>query len=388
MSVQAVQEATASLMQSLQRDFGEAFVNRGKEADVFRLSEIDAQDIEWVWNRWIPARTLTILGGDSKSTVMASLIAAWTTGGILPDGAKARRMNVLMLSAEDDPSFVVRPRLEQHGADARRVFVLKGTSTGSGETRRFDLRWDIDVMRQVIRKRRVGMVVIDPLSHYVSTQTRKSDDDTRKAIALLAGLATETGVAVVGILHDDAMDGEGLAPQRGLGVHAFTDLARSVLVIADQPDDCQPEKSAADGRLKVMQVVRSNHSIPPPPLAFRRPLDAPITWLGETDVTIADCLAAPSARQRRRVAMEHGDAVDFLGEVLANGPVPSVEILPQARAQGFSERTLRRAKKHLGVLALRDGTLGLWKWELPVEATDALSRTDTRVPAAEHSSPP
>jgi hypothetical protein len=54
----------------------------------------------------------------------------------------------------------------------------------------------------------------------------------------------------------------------------------------------------------------------------------------------------------------------FLTELLAAGPVRTAEVMSQARGQGFSERTLRRAKKKLGVVANRKDESGAWQWDL------------------------
>ena len=106
-------------------------------ASVVRMSYVASEEIDWLWERWIPSRMLTILGGyggDGKSTLMASLVGAWTTGGALPDGCITQPANVLMLSAEDDVSYAIRPRLDLLGTDSSRVFVLKGTIRGDGRT--------------------------------------------------------------------------------------------------------------------------------------------------------------------------------------------------------------------------------------------------------------
>jgi hypothetical protein len=52
--------------------------------------------------------------------------------------------------------------------------------------------------------------------------------------------------------------------------------------------------------------------------------------------------------------------------MLAAGAVPAVEVQRQARAAGFSEATLRRAKKALGIRAYKLGfNPGEWVWSLP-----------------------
>jgi RecA-family ATPase len=353
-------------------------------AALLRLSDVASEDIDWLWERWIPAGMLTILGGhggDGKSTVMASIIAALTTGASLPDAAPTRPTNVLLLSAEDDVANAIRPRLDLHGADPSRVFALQGTIREDGRARWCDLQRDATIIQTAIEQHGIGLVVIDPLSSYLPKSDRNSEGEIRDALRPLLLLMEDTGVGVVGIMHVGKTGDARRASQRLLGSTAFTALARSVLMIADQPDERQPEDIAANGKLKVLQVVKSNYSIPPPPLGFRRPLDAAIDWLGPADVTVEECFAVP-ARERGRTATERNDAAEFLTELLAAGPVPSSDILAQARTQGFSERTLRRAKKLLAITAAKvDG--GGWTWSLPdCDGDDAGSTSRVDRPAS------
>lgn len=362
-------ESLMSVIRELEWEEEIRETNPGALAALVRMEDVSAEPIDWLWERWIPSRMLTILGGyggDGKSTVMASLIGAWRTGRTLPDGAVARQTNVLMLSAEDDVAYAIRPRLDMHGTDIGRVFVLKGTVRGDGQTRWLDLKPDVEVMRAVIDANGMGLVVIDPLSSYLPKSDRNNEGDIRDALQPLMGLMETTGAGVVGIMHvGKAGDGRRVS-QRLLGSTAFTALARSVLMIADQPEERQPEDVATEGKLKVLQVVKSNYSIPPAPVMFRRPLDAPIRWLGLSEVGIEECLAT-YPKTRGPEAKEMADAMDLLREILTNGPVRTSEVMTLAGGQGFSERTLRRAKKKLGVVANRRDEKGAWQWVLPEE---------------------
>lgn len=339
------------------------------EPELLRLSEAPSETIEWLWPGWIPRRMLTILGGyggDGKSTVMASLIGAWTTGGTLPDGAAAPATNVLMLSAEDDVSYAIRPRLETHGAAIDRVFLLKGTRTSEGRSRWLDLRRDVAVMERVIREHEIGLVVIDPLSSYLPKADRNSEGDIRDALQPLMGLMERTDVAVVGIMHvGKAADGR-RASQRLLGSTAFTALARSVLMVADIPDDKQPDDVETQGKQKVLQVVKSNYAIAPPPRLFRRPLDAAIRWFGESGVGIDECFASASGGKRGPQPQDREEAEQMLREMLRGGTVPVTEVMAEAKRLGFSVATMRRAKKALGIEAVKIGYARGWQWRFPL----------------------
>jgi hypothetical protein len=68
--------------------------------------------------------------------------------------------------------------------------------------------------------------------------------------------------------------------------------------------------------------------------------------------------------------MAIGQAVSFLRELLAGGPLPTNEVRARAEAAGFAWAMIRRAKDHLGIEAIRksEGSAGAgrWLWSLPV----------------------
>ncbi len=60
------------------------------------------------------------------------------------------------------------------------------------------------------------------------------------------------------------------------------------------------------------------------------------------------------------------DADRFLSEILADGPMRQVDVTKAAAAQGIADRTLRRARGRLGVVATKHGFGGgsFWVWRL------------------------
>ncbi|HWV24427.1 MAG TPA: AAA family ATPase [Thermomicrobiales bacterium] len=343
--------------------------------DVVCLEDVRAESLEWLWHGWIPRRMLTILGGyggDGKSTIMAAITAALSIGGRLPDGSRAPRTNVLILSAEDDPGYIVRPRLDIHGADVSRVFLLKGSISGDGTRKWLDAKRDIGVIRETIVRHKIGLVIIDPLSSYLPNADRNSEGEIRDALQPLLGLTEETGVAIVGIMHVGKSGDGRRAAQRLLGSTAFTALARSVIMVADLPDDQQPDDVETGGKHKVMQVVKSNYTIPAAAQGFRRPLDGPIAWLGASPVGIEECFAATVPTGKRGPEpMERKDAETLLREVLADGPMKASEIMATMKSMGLSVSSVRRAKGTLGVSSFRQAYNGPWMWKLPLTSQGA-----------------
>jgi hypothetical protein len=65
------------------------------------------------------------------------------------------------------------------------------------------------------------------------------------------------------------------------------------------------------------------------------------------------------------------EAVVFLRRVLADGPMPSAELLKLARQEGFSAGTLHRAKQRIGVVSEKPGMTEPWECALPETAAAA-----------------
>jgi hypothetical protein len=58
-------------------------------------------------------------------------------------------------------------------------------------------------------------------------------------------------------------------------------------------------------------------------------------------------------------------ASDWLRETLANGPVAATDVFDRAKAEGISEKTLRRASKAFKVQKVKEAMEGGWEWSLP-----------------------
>jgi hypothetical protein len=106
----------------------------------------------------------------------------------------------------------------------------------------------------------------------------------------------------------------------------------------------------------------------PPSLAYRVAVlegIAHVEWAGPVDIEADDLLA----EQPKERASELNRAIEFLQSLLKGGPKPAEEAKNEARHVGISERTLKRAKSAIGIIARREGygAGGNWVWRLPVE---------------------
>jgi hypothetical protein len=322
-----------------------------------RIAEIPIKPIEWIWYQRIAAGTLANLDGDpglGKSTLVADLIARITRGeSLYGDSGSRSPADVILISYEDSPGTVIRPRLMAAGADLDRVHTWKLDVTP------FTLPGSLDRLDEYIREHRVSLVVIDPLMAALSSRVdAHRDQDIRRVLAKAASIAERTGAAILFVRHLNKRQGEP-ALYRGGGSIGIIGAVRSGLLLVRDPND-------ADAR--ILAMTKSNMGRQAPSLRLRlvtAPPPAPgvevaiVRWEGECGVT-ADDLMAPVMRGRPRE-----DAKELLRSLLRDGPVPAAEILAQAKAAGVSTRTLERVKGDLGVQSRKvdDG----WIWSLPTE---------------------
>lgn len=156
---------------------------------------------------------------------------------------------------------------------------------------------------------------------------------------------------------------------RGGGSIGIIGAARMAFVVGKDPQD-------EDKR--VLASTKNNLAMPPTSLIFT--LEEAeggavrIDWLGDTDVSAKDVLGTPQDHEHADALSE---AVEFLSDVLAHGPVPSTEVIEEAKDARIAEKTLRRAKKRLEVVAHREGEpgrrgSGRWHWKLPITKDEVL----------------
>ncbi|HEY3351174.1 MAG TPA: AAA family ATPase [Thermoanaerobaculia bacterium] len=325
------------------------------------LSDVQAEEVSWLWDGRIPLGKLTLLDGDpglGKSTLALEVAARLTRGERLPGGGLAEVSSVLILSAEDGLGDTIRPRLEAAGADVSRVFAIQGVSDSEGEEE-FPCLRHVTEIEEAIRAHAARLLIVDPLMAYLGGETNSwHDQDVRRALAPVAAMAERTGAAVLIIRHLTKGGGSN-AIYRGGGSIGISGAARSVLLVAKDP---------ADEERRILASAKSNLSRPPDSLAYRlrNAGDVARVEFETSSVPLtADQLLA--AQEQPEHCGPRGEAVDFLRDLLADRPVGAKEVLKAAREAGISEMTLRRAKDKLGIRPKRIGFEGGWFWGLPAE---------------------
>ena len=344
------------------------------QAVILNMEEVESRPVEWLWPGRIPLGKLTLCVGDGgcgKSTLTTDIAARVSSGTPWPDESESREpAGVVILSAEDDPSDTVKPRLDAHGADCARVKMLTAISNPDGSERCVTLG-DLDALEEAIDATPgCRLVIVDPVSAYsIKGLDSHNNSDVRTMLAPLADLAARRGVAVVSVSHLSKGGAVGTkALYRVMGSVGWGAAVRAAWGITVDPDD--PAESQADKR-RLMLPLKMNCGKPAEGWTYTivegNGVGA-VAWQGEAAGVDVDQAMGGEAAPTEREAPARSEAEGWLLEILggkAEGML--VKELKELAKHGFSWRTLERARHRLGIQSERRGNFeeGGWWWFMP-----------------------
>ena len=299
--------------------------------EIIRMSEVDTQTVEWLWEPYIPFGKVTIVQGnpgEGKTTFALRLAAACTTGRTLPNMKPLPPFNVIYQTAEDGLGDTVKPRLMEAAADLDRVLVI--------DEAKQELSLSDERIERAIRQTGARLIILDPIQAYMGEKADMNRaNEVRPIFRRLAEVAERTGCAVILIGHLNKAAG-GQSAYRGLGSIDFRAAARSVLLI---------------GRVKrepnVRVVIHDKSSLAPEgkPVAFCLDPETGFEWIGEYDITADELLSGAGGNN----ATKTEQAERLILDLLADGKeLASEDIVKAAAEAGISERTVQNAKRNMG----------------------------------------
>lgn len=307
-----------------------------------RLADVESEQVEWLWEDYLPQKELTLLAGDGgvgKSYLAMAICKAVTLGQALPGGTARPPADVLFVTDEDHVSRTMKPRAEKLGLDQSKFHVLDLADLDPES-------WITSVKREIARVK-ATFVVLDPLQSFLdSGKDLNKTSDVRPLIRRLRELAEDSGATVLVVTHLNKGTG-GKAHYRVNGSVDIVNGVRSALMAGWVEVDGE--------EMQVLAHSKSNYAARGPSLRFTVG-EHGFEWLGMLTVGAEDLSTGKKARSKV------DDAADFLRDVLANGPKSQPDIEELGRRQAISPTTLNRAKKVLGVKSVKGP--GGWRWEL------------------------
>ena len=339
-------------------DAGEMLCKLADGAPSFRppsktvfLSEVKTESVSFLWHPYLLQRKVNLLEGDpglGKSYLTLALASALSLGKTLPGSSEQfTPQKTLILSAEDGVGDTIRPRLESMGANLELICAWAPASEEERQNWK-PLALDdagFEELDQEMCQLSPALVILDPLFAFIGEKRDiNAANHTRAIMSRLANLAEKHGSCIVCIRHL-TKGSRGKSIYRGVGSIDLTAAARSVLLVGADPNK-EPGITKS-----VVLHIKHNLTGQGQALGFEI-REGAFYWTGKSNATAGEILA-PEPSPEEVSSME--EALAFLKEVLANSPVKSTSIDQQRRTLGISERTLLRAKKQLGVKAVRRG---------------------------------
>ena len=170
------------------------------ELQLIKLSEIQSQEVSWLWFPFIPYGKLTIVQGDpgdGKTTFVLNIAAKLSKGEDIDCEMKLTEpLNVIYQSAEDGLADTVKPRLEQAGADCGKISVI--------DEKIKSLSMIDERLEQAIIKTGAKLLILDPIQAYLGggmdneqIQQAGLANEARDMTKKLAALAERYQCAIV-----------------------------------------------------------------------------------------------------------------------------------------------------------------------------------------------
>lgn len=335
------------------------------------LADVEPREIKWLWPDRIPLGRITLLvgrPGEGKSFLGIDIASRVTVGRSWPDGSgHAPQGSVILITAEDDPADTIRPRLDAHYADVRRVHLLSAVrrTTENEQTREtlFTLM-DVEALETSLKRLPdCKLIVVDPIGSFLGYDVDcHRDNEVRSVLAPVARLAERYGPAILVIAHRRKNAGT-VADDLAIGSRAFTGVARAVWHLT---------RARENRRRRLLLPGKNNLGPEGTGLAFVIDGNPPaIFWEADPiSMTADDALALENEPEDRKPGPKpepRNRAAEWLHGLLKSGPLEANVVKQEAEAAGFVWRTVQRAAETIGLIREKRHFGNGWTWKLPSE---------------------
>ena len=246
------------------------------ELKLIKMSEVQLQEIEWLWFPFIHYGKLTIIQGDpgdGKTTLVLNTAAKLSKGERLDENMNiTETVNIIYQTAEDGLADTVKPRLELAGADCEKIAVIDESEKS--------LSMIDERLEEAIVRTHAKLLILDPIQAYLGggmdmNRANEARDMTKK----LGALAEKYKCAIILIGHMNKASGN-KAAYRGMGSIDFFAVARSVLLVG---------RVEGEPNIRAVVQIKNNLAQFGHPKAFELSENG-FKWLGDYEITADEVL--------------------------------------------------------------------------------------------------
>lgn len=246
------------------------------ELELIPLSQVEATEVEWLWNPYIPCGKLTIIQGDpggGKTMLILRLAALLSKGEPLPfddENIKREPINIIYQTAEDGYGDTIKPRLMSADANCDNIYYI---NEDEASLTMLDER-----IEQAISKINAKLFILDPLQAYIGENVDlHRANEVRPILTKLAKVAMKHQCAIVLIGHLNK--GNGKSTYKSIGSIDIPAAARSILFVAELKDDPQT---------RVVVQDKSSLAFKGESLSFKLTREKGFEWAGKVEVNLDD----------------------------------------------------------------------------------------------------
>lgn len=309
---------------------------------VTSYSNVKSKPVEWLWYPYIAFGKITIILGDpgeGKTSFILYLASLLSNNDSEKLGLTKEQIKIIYQSAEDGVEDTIKPRLDLNNANCKNIYFITSK----------DISLNSDDLENAIVEAKAKLLILDPLQSFLDKgMSLQNISDLRPMFSYLSKVAKKTNCAIVLVGHMNKAIGT-KELYRGLGSIDIVAVARSVLTV----------KRIENSKTRVVSQIKNNLAETGMPVAFDINIDGTINWLGRTDFEDMDEVEEVYKKKEKYASI-------LLYELLKKGPVLASKILEEAEARNISERTIRKVKKDINIIAIK--RKNGWYWSLREES--------------------
>lgn len=304
------------------------------------LDSFEEEEAEWLVPLLIPKGQITTIasdGGVGKTTVWCNLVAAISAGKecfLDPPGFHREPQLVVFLTTEDSVRKKLKKRLREAGALMSNIITPDFARDKEGLLRK--LKFGSPQMEDFVRYYKPALCVFDPLQGFVPPEINMgSRNAMRDCMAPLISLGEETGTTFLVVCHTNKRKGA-FGRDRIADSADLWDISRSVLMLGFTEDQ----------GIRYLSQEKSNYAELQETKLFSIDGAGQIhgegtTWKRDREYMLDGVanVSAPNRADCKEWILTRLDA--------AGGTMPTKDLEDDAKADGYSYKTLRRAKDEL-----------------------------------------